>query len=433
VVAPQAQAAQPTAVQPAAPAAPANPAAPATGAAAAPAAGNATNATKNAEATDNDSPPYLPGSAKILVYGFFIFVIYLLVWCLRLPAEKRPTAVDEGLMRWVEDQEEQDPTGAVNCVLVRINGAKGLMADKLPAAVEVECGAWGKWLKIGQTSFLDDADWETCFLGPLMDQDRARIVTLQNGASPQVKFMLKYQKEGEEKPTDFAQAIMKPGAASSSSSSSGAAGGGMTYGAWCTQELPLEPAGSAMGFMKRGLGVSTGSLGSINVEVKPLNVNAAGKALLKSNYYLIALRNDLKKPYSACARALAVATMVMLTITSLPIIGDMFSGCFWLSVHGLTVSSSLFLMSIPHFAKLFQMPLPSWLDKMSLDDHKVSGATLFSAGLSGVWLCWWWGRGAPCVNHFWTLEALLIFDSFLFSWAYWKGEGGGLLWRLGLA
>ena len=42
----------------------------------------------------------------------------------------------------------------------------------------------------------------------------------------------------------------------------------MTYGAWCTQEVPLEPAGSAMGFMKRGLGVSTGSLGSINVEVK---------------------------------------------------------------------------------------------------------------------------------------------------------------------
>merc|ERR1719198_1251398 len=134
--------------------------------------------------------------------------------------------------------------------------------------------------------------------------------------------------------------------------------------------------GGALGALKR---VGGSSYGTLTVEVKAMNVNAAGKALLKSNYYVIAMRNEFKKPWSASARTLAVALMGMLALTSLPIIGDMFNGCFYLSLHGLSAAGTLFCMAIPHWCKLFHIPLPSWVDAMSLNSLRTSGATLMSS------------------------------------------------------
>lgn len=390
-------------------------------------AGNKSGNDTAAEAAPADSPPYLQGPMKILVYGFFFATIYLLIWYARLPPENRPAAVDEGLMRWIESQEEEDPGGAVNCMLVRVKKATGLPADKQPAAVSVECYAFKKQLNIGETDFESNGVWDTCFVGPLVDQDQSRPVTMAT-ASPQVVFIVRHQAVGETKSKDFAQATMKAGAASGSSSSAAAGGGGLTAGQWCTMDLKLTGAGGgAMGMLK---GMAAGNLGTISVEAKAMNVNAAGKALLKSNYYVIAMRNEFKKPYSACARTLAVAIMGMLFLTSLPFIGDMFNGCFYLSCHGLTAAASLFAISIPHWAKLFMIPLPSWVDAMNIGSLKTAGAVLWSSGSSGVMLTLWWGRGEACTDHFFMLEILLVVDSLLFTVAWWKGEGGGLMGAL---
>lgn len=386
----------------------------------------ASNGTAPETESPGDSPPYIQGPMKILVYGLFFALLYLAVWYARLPHDMRPAAIDEGLMRWIESQEEDEPGGGMNCVLVRVKNAVGIPNDRLPAVVAVECKAFKGTLAIGQTPVNDENGfWNTCLVGPLIDQEQNRLVTMQN-AKPEVKFTVKRQAPGEA-PQDFAQATIKPGAEASSSSSAAAAGGGITRNSWCCTELKLVAAGGgAMGLMKRVAGTS---LGTLNVEVKAMQVNPAGKALLKSNYILIALRKEFidEKPYSACARTLAVALMGMLTLTSLPIIGDMFSGCFYLSIHGLTTSSSLFLMAIPYWCKFLHIQLPPWIKAMSLDSLEASGAALFTAGWSGCSMVLWWGHGEECSNHFWLLEVLLVVDSLLFSYAWYKGEGGGLM------
>lgn len=335
-------------------------------------------------------------------------------------------------MRWIESQEEEDPAGGMNCMLVRIKGASGLTDEQLPAAISVECSSFGKALNIGETDFESDGVWETCFVGPLLDQSGSRQVTME-AAKPEVKFIVKKQGEGGAKAVEFAQAVMKPGSSSSSSAASGE--GGITRGEWCSAELKLASSSSGMigGLMKRNL---AGSVGTLSVEVKVMQVNPAGKALLKSNYYIIALRNEFKKPYSACARTLAVALIGMLFLTSVPLIGDMFNGCFYLSCHGLTACCTLFAISGPHWAKLFHIQLPSFVtwavDKMDLDSMRTAGIALSASGWSGVSICFWWGHGMDCTNHFWLLEILLVFDAFLFTTAWWKGEGGGLMgWVMG--
>jgi len=400
--------------------------------------GNSTAGNKSSNSTAPvpgaaDSPPYLHGPVKILVYGFFFGLFYLGVWFARQPAEKRPAAIDEGLMRWIESQEEEDPTGGMNCMLVRIKGASGLTAEQLPAAISVECSSFGqKALCIGETDCESDGVWDTCFVGPLLDQTQNRNVTME-AAKPEVKFIVKKQGEDGAKAVEFAQAVMKPGSSSSSSAASGE--GGITRGEWCSAELKLasSSSGMMMGGMKR---MVAGSVGTLSVEVKVMQVNPAGKALLKSNYYVIALRNEFKKPYSACARTLAVALIGMLFLTSVPLIGDMFNGCFYLSCHGLTACCTLFAISGPHWAKLLHIQLPSFItwavDKMDLDSMRTAGIALSASGWSGVSICFWWGHGMDCTNHFWMLEILLVFDAFLFTTAWWKGEGGGLMgWAMG--
>jgi len=393
-------------------------------------AGNISTGQNQTGAVDlKDYPPYLQGPSKILVYGMFFALLYLAVWYARLPPEKRPAAVDEGLMRWIESQEEDDPTGSVNCMLVRVKRAVGLPADKQPASVEVECWAFQKSVDMGETDMETNGIYDTCFVGPLLDQDQNRNVTME-AAKPEVKFIVKYQPDGAAKPTEIAQAIMKPGSgAGSSSSAAPSSGGGITRGDWCQMELKLVAAGSgAMGMMKRAGGAAMGaSLGTLSVEVKAMRVNPAGKTALKSNYAVIALRNEFKKPFSAAARTLAVGVMGMLALTSLPVIGDMFQGCFYLSCHGLGAACTLFCMAIPHWCELFHIQLPGWVKAMSLSSLRTAGASLASCGSSGVYMVLIWGHGEECSNHFWILEILLCVDSLLFTYAWWKGEGGGLM------
>merc|ERR1719506_1344138 len=225
-------------------------------------------------------------------------------------------------------------------------------------------------------------------------------------AQPEVKFILKHQPEGQDRPSTFAQAVVKAGSEAASSSASSEGGGGLVRGDWCIQDLKLTSSGDgAMGMMKRMGGAVGGSaLGTLSVEVKAMNVNAAGKAVMKSNYYVIALRNEFKKPYSAMARTLAAALTGMLALTSLPMIGDFFNGCMYLSIHGLTTAFSLFCMAIPHWCKLFHIGLPSYIEKLEINSLKISAATLLSAGGSGICMCLWWGRGESCTDHFWALE-----------------------------
>jgi hypothetical protein len=312
-------------------------------------------------------------------------------------------------------------------MLVRVKSAQGLPQGSF--AVSVECSAFKKSLNIGETDMEEDCVWETCFVGPLIDQEKSRTVTM-SAAKPEVKFVVKTLDPADNKVKDFAQAVIKPGAAASSSSSASAGGGGITRGQWCTMtELKLQKAGSgALGMLKRaGPG---GNLGTISVEAKAMQVNAAGKALLKSNYYVIALRNEAKKPFSFCARTLAVALMGMLTLTSLPFIGDMFNGCFYLSLHGLSASGSLFCMSVPHWCKLFHIPLPKWVKALDMNSLRNSGIALWSIATAGVSMALWWGHGELCTNDFWMLEILLGVDSLLFTAAWWRGEGGGLMGML---
>jgi hypothetical protein len=365
-----------------------------------------------------------------LVYGVFFAFLYLAIWYARLPRERRPAAIDEGLMRWIESQEEDDTSGGVNCVLVRVKGATGIPQEFTPAAVFVECTAFKKSLQIGATDYESRCDWATCFVGPLIDQEQNRAVTIE-AAKPEVRFSLKFQKEGQNSANEFAQATLKPGAnASSSSSSTSSAPTGITRGQWCVTDLKLVTPVSGVTSMFKRVGGS--SLGTLSVEVKALNVNAAGKALLKSNYYVIALRNEFRKPFSALARTIAVALMGMLLLTSLPIVGDMFQGCLYLSIHGLSASVSLLSMSIPHWMKLFHIPAPGWLQAMRMDDLRLNGGALASMGASGIWMCLWWGADEECTTHFWILEVGLCVNSALYWLAWYRGEGGGFMsWLTG--
>lgn len=385
-------------------------------------AGNATTSKENEE----DGPPYLKGPTKILVYGLLFAFLYLAIWYARLPPERRPAAIDEGLMRWIESQEEDDVNGGVNCVLVRVKGAAGVPQDYKPAAVFVDVHAFkDSGVNIGATDYESSCDWETCFVGPLLDRVQNRVVTVES-AKPEVKFSLKFQKEGQNEATEFAQATLKPSAnASSSSASASSSPTGISRGQWCVTDLKLVTPVSGVTSMFKRVGGS--ALGTLSVEVKALNVNAAGKALMKSNYYVIAMRNEFRKPFSTLARMLAVALMGMLFLTSLPLIGDMFNGCLYLSIHGLTAASSLLAMSVPHWMKLFDLLVPSWLEAMRIDDLRINGGALASMGGSGIWMALWWGAGEECTNHFWMLEILLCVNSALYWYAWYRGEGGGFM------
>jgi hypothetical protein len=333
-------------------------------------------------------------------------------------------------MRWIESQEEDDVNGGVNCVLVRIKGASGVPQEYTPASVFVDAMAFKKGVHIGATEYESSCNWETCFVGPLLDREQNRACTMES-AKPEVKFSLKYQKEGQNAATEFAQATLKPGAnASSSSSSASSSPTGITRGQWCTTDLKLTTPVSGVTSMLKRVGGS--SLGTLSVEVKAMNVSAAGKAVMKSNYYVIALRNEFRKPFSTLARALAVALMGMLFLTSLPIIGDMFEGCLYLSMHGLSAATSLLAMSVPHWMKLFDIPVPSKLEAMRMDDLRINGGALASMGGSGIWMSLWWGAGEECTNHFWMLEIGLCVNSALYWFAWYRGEGGGLMsWLTG--
>merc|ERR1719263_875877 len=105
----------------------------------------------------------------------------------------------------------------------------------------------------------------------------------------------------------------------------------------------------------------------------------------------------------------------------------MFNGCLYLSIHGLSASFSLCCMSLPHWCELFQISLPWWTKLFSISSLRTAGASLTSIGTTGVWLALWWGHGAECTDHFWILEILLLLDGLLFTYAWWKGEGGGLM------
>merc|ERR1719287_460884 len=104
----------------------------------------------------------------------------------------------------------------------------------------------------------------------------------------------------------------------------------------------------------------------------------------------------------------------------------MFNGCMYLSIHGLSAACTLFCMSVPHWCKLFHITLPSWVKQMSLDNLRTAGATLMSLGSSGVWMTLFWGHGEECSSDFFMLEVLMRLGSLLFTYAWYKGEGGGL-------
>mmetsp|Transcript_142110 Transcript_142110/g.250618 ORF Transcript_142110/g.250618 Transcript_142110/m.250618 type:complete len:512 (-) Transcript_142110:175-1710(-) len=400
-----------------------------TAAAPAPAADNAmtgSNSTAPAPAPgEDDSPPFIHGPLKILVYGLVFALIYIVVWLACLPAERRPAAVDEGFMRWMEDQETESTDGGVNCALIRVKQCNGLSDQYRPCCVNVEVQAFNKSVDCGETSYDQETNWQTCFVAPLLDQEKGRPVTMGE-AKPQVRFVLKYHKPGESNATEFAEAILKPGQNASSSSSAAASGPtGLTQGQWCVTNAKLAACGSGvLGMAKK---VASGNMGTVSVEAKLLTVNAAGKAFLKTTYYTAAVRGEFKKPYSFAGRILATALFGMLLLNSLPFVGDMFNGCFYLSCHGLSASSTLFCMAIPHWLQLFNVPVPGWVSKLSLDDLKAAGIALGSLGWSGLSLCFWWGWNTPCTNHFFMLEVLMVVDSSIFAMAYQKGEGGGLM------
>lgn len=375
---------------------------------------------------DEDSPPYFSGPLKIFVYGFFFAILYLAVWFARLPPDRRPAAVDEAVMRWVESQEEQDPTGAVNCALVKIKSCTGLPDNFKPACCAIEVKVYKTAMEMGQTEAEGTCQWDACFVVPMLDQEQGRPVTMAT-AKPQVRFILRAQQPGQSKLESFAEAVLKPAADAASSSSSVAAGGatGLSPGTWCITDLKLVAWGTGVTGMFKRLGGQP--LGELSVEVKALKVNAAGRAYLRSSYYTAALRNEFKKPWSACGRTLAVAVMGMLALTSAPFIGDMFSGCFYLSCHGLSAATTLLCMSVPHWMKLFNLPVPRWLDAMSIESLKVAGSMLTSAGSSGIAMCFGWNAGEPCTSHFVMLEFLLLLDGLLFTYAWFRGEGGGLM------
>lgn len=358
-------------------------------------------------------------------YGLVFALIYIVVWLARLPAERRPTAVDEGFMRWMEDQETESTDGGVNCALIRVKQCNGLSDQYRPCCVTVDVQVFGKSVDCGETSYDQDTNWQTCFVAPLLDQEKGRPVTMGE-AKPQVRFRLKYQKDGESNVTEFAEATLKPGQnASSSSSAAASAPTGLTVGEWCVTDAKLAACGTGvMGMAKK---LDPRKMGTVSVEAKLITVNSAGVAFLKSTYYRAAVRAEFKKPYSFAGRILATALFGMLLLTSLPFVGDMFNGCFYLSCQGLSASGTLFCMSIPHWLKLFDVPVPGWVLKFSLDDLKAGGIALGSLGWSGLSLCFWWGWNTPCTSHFLMLEVLLVVDSSIFAWAYQKGEGGGLM------
>jgi len=136
-------------------------------------------------------------------------------------------------------------------------------------------------------------------------------------------------------------------------------------------------------------------------------------------------------PWRWSARALALYLLSASLIASLPIIGDMFSGCFWNSVSALGSCFSLASASLPQTLELFGRDVPAPLRRMSVDGWFSSGlltaaSMLAGEGGSGLTLAMFSG-GAECAQHFYALNFLLLVDSALFVWAWYLGEGGGVM------
>jgi len=363
------------------------------------------NATASPDGGDSDtasssSKPTGPSLSwrftELLGFGFSIAVLYALIWYAMLPSEERPEQLDDAFVKWLETQEEVDEENpdAINCVLIRIQTVD-VKAEQ--AYISVNCDSFGDQTFLGDTDQLPLDELRASFAAPLVNPS-GEAATMGN-AKPKVQFEAHEQNDDGEK--KLGSGSFSPERATN--------GEGWT-------DASVSLSASAIGLS---------SDGKVQVQSKVLNVSAAALGTLRASMCSSALKKELKKPWTFAARLLTTALMAMLIKVSVPFYGYMFSGCFYLSTHGLSTAGSLCAMSVPHWLDLFGIDVPSWLQSMSLTDLKIMAGVLASAGGSGISMCLFWNRGSPCAQEFWMLEWLLLVGGALYATAWYRGEGTG--------
>lgn len=128
-----------------------------------------------------------------------------------------------------------------------------------------------------------------------------------------------------------------------------------------------------------------------------------------------------QKPVSWTARTCGLMLMWKFLIISLPWVGFLLNGCFWSSIGGLTTAITLGVICLPPYFELLDIRA-----SLPATGLRVSACLIGSAGGSGV-SCAFFIGDQMCAGTFLWLSVLLCVDCLLFGWAWWQGEGGGVM------
>jgi len=130
-----------------------------------------------------------------------------------------------------------------------------------------------------------------------------------------------------------------------------------------------------------------------------------------------------EKPCTWVARIGAFQLMGMFAVSSLPWIGFLLDGCFFNALNGLFAVLTLAATALPQTLELLGSQAPGFLPASGL---RSSASLLGSSGVTGLGLAISTGSSG-CAEFFLQLSVALLLDAAIFAWAWWRGEGGGLM------
>eukprot|EP00927_Polykrikos_kofoidii_P049835 TRINITY_DN43847_c0_g1_i1.p1 TRINITY_DN43847_c0_g1~~TRINITY_DN43847_c0_g1_i1.p1 ORF type:complete len:625 (+),score=91.13 TRINITY_DN43847_c0_g1_i1:175-2049(+) len=359
---------------------------------------------------------------EVVLVGAVAAASYLLAWYFLLPEDQQPGSIASGYIKWLETQDESEDEDSVNCLLVKLLRLEGLPDAQKPAKIEVKMTAYDETVEIGQWDCTDaspeNGEIQAAFASPVLDNGKEPVPTLSRSGL-KVEFTLKANVD--ENPRSVATVSLSPHGSGSAASSSTLAHSGHET---CTGRVWTPGALEFIGKSDDKI-----AYGTLHVQAKACFIGQAGTAVLTSPIIADKIAGEMKKPWSTSARALATALTVMLLLTCLPLVGNIFHGCFFLSVHGLATSATLLCMTVPHWLSLLKISVNPWLSRMGIDSLRLCCTMLASSGYSGVGMCFMFSS-TPCTDDFWPLEILIVGCSILYGVAWWKGEGGGMMGAL---
>lgn len=319
-----------------------------------------------AQANQTGVPPTPPPATEETVsrWKYFVgsgvgaLVLYLFVWFVFLPAEMRPSSLDDGFARWVETQCGEGPP---NCVLAEVHNIQE-EGSTVSATLEFSGG------KV------------------VMFQDKAAtlgLARLPDGIAPTsctIKIVLQ---KGE---TTLATERVELGD---------------TPDSWQVQMISSE---------------------KFHVKTKYMTVNQAAWAAAGVDLSAAVSRLKMpEKPFSFAARALGLVLGVLYLLEGLPVTGQFLNfSCIVISVHSISSGLTYLNMTVSFWCKQLGHPLPWYLSMFSSNNILTSCIAAISIAFSGFFFILF--RPLCDEHVMTSLHGASLLVATLFGVAKWRGE-----------